>query len=489
VSPRVNPVRAVSALAAIATVVTIIVVLSSGANSYIVRADFKTVDGLRPGADVRVGGVKVGTVAILQLARDDAVVATLDLNKTIAPVGRDAQANVRSLNLLGGKYLDLTPGNAATEPAPSGWMIPTSRTGAPVELDDVLDVLDVPTRDRLDILINAAGLALGMRGGALSALLRALPSSLDQTTQLLSGLSSDNAALGTLIGDSSPLVGAIASQRTSLGQLVQSAESGLSATAARASDLGHTVQAAPATLTQLRTTLGELNRTAIPLRPVARELTVTARPLSAVLAEVPHAAPSLLTTLSKLQSDIPSLTALGVQATPLVSRLNPSAHTIAFVAGDAHTIGSTVDGSTPQLLQTLQGWARAIQVRDASGHLFRGQLTLSPDLLKSLLNTFIAPAGATHRTTTNAPAPTTHAPSSTAAQPPTSGATSPANGPGSGPSSGPLGGLGGVVGGVGQTLGGVLDKVLPGIAPTGTTGQTGATGDKLGALLGYLLGR
>ncbi|MHB8692554.1 MAG: MlaD family protein [Solirubrobacteraceae bacterium] len=484
-NPSVQRARAVIALATIVAVAVVVVVLSSGGGSYIIRADFKTVDGLRAGADVRVGGVKVGSVADLQLAHDDNVIATLDLNQTIAPIGRDAQAHVRSLNLLGGKYLDLTPGNAAIQPAPSGSMIPASRTGAPVELDDVLDVLDVPTRYRLDILINAAGFALGTRGGALSALLRTLPRSLDQTAQLLRGLSGDNAALGRLIDDSSQLVAAITPQRANLGQLVQSAESALSATAARASDLGRTVQAAPATLTQLRTTLGELSQTAIPLRPVAGELTASARPLSTVLAEIPQAAPSLLTTLSKLQSDIPSLTALGEKATPLVSRLNPSAHTIASVAGDAHTIASTVDGSTPQLLQTLQGWARAIQGRDASGHLFRGQLTLSPDLVKALLNTYIAPTGAAQRT----PAQTTHNPSPIAAQPPKSAPRSPASAPSSGPTAGPLGGFGTVLGGVTQTLGGVLHKVIPGIAPSGTTGHTGATGDKLGALLGYLLGR
>lgn len=478
--------RIVVALAAIATVVVIVIALGGG-SSYVIRADFTTVDGLRPGADVRVGGVRVGTVGNLQLTRDDDVIATLDLDKTIAPVGRNAQADVASLNLLGGKYLDLTPGDAATEPAPSGWMIPASRTGAPVELDDVFDVLDVPTRERLDILINAAGLALGMHGQDLSALLHVLPSSLDQTTQLLSGLSSDNAALGALIDDSSPLVAAIAAQRTSLGQLVGSAERALSATAARAPDLGRTLQAAPGTLTQLRTTLAELNQTAIPLRPVAQELTVTAGPLDTVLAEVPRAAPSLLTTLAKLRSDIPSLTALGVRATPLIQRLGPSAGTIASVAADAHTIGSTVDGSTPQLLQTLQGWARAIQVRDASGHLFRGQLTLSPDLLKALLNTFIAPTSTTQRTT--APRPATRVPAAAAAPTPAPAPTAPQNEPGSGSSSGPLGGLATVVGGVKQTLAGVLGRVIPGSAAVGTTGQSGATGSSLGALLGYLLGR
>ncbi|MCW3040821.1 MAG: Mammalian cell entry related domain protein [Solirubrobacterales bacterium] len=402
--------------------IAVIVVFASGDDRYMVKAQFTNVAGLRPGTDVRVGRVKVGTVKSLTLGDKDIVTATLALDAGVAPVGRDASAYVRSLNLLGGKYVDLSQGDVERSAAPSGWTIPPARTGSPVALDDVLDVLDADTRDRLRVLLSETGIALDGRGQDLSALLRTLPPTLDQTSALINGLASDNHALGQLLEQSNTFLGTVSPQRAALGELVDSAQHTLAVTASRSARLGETLRDAPATLTQLRRTLVQLDRTAVPLRPAARSLQQSAEPLTGVLEQAQTAKPQLLTTLAKLRTVAPTLAALGKQVTPLVRRLKPSAALLSKVSRQSAPLMSTVDSSAPELLQVLEGWARAIQTRDASGHLFRGQLVLSNDLAKALTNYIASPtvgqgASVQQDRTGDAPATSASRPGTTASTP------------------------------------------------------------------------
>jgi phospholipid/cholesterol/gamma-HCH transport system substrate-binding protein len=80
-------------------------------------ARFNSVGGLASGSDVRIGGVKVGSVTGLVVdAKDYRAVATFTVRADIKlPV--DTVAAVTGDGLLGGKYLRLEPGRAAETPA------------------------------------------------------------------------------------------------------------------------------------------------------------------------------------------------------------------------------------------------------------------------------------------------------------------------------------------------------------------------------------
>jgi len=81
-------------------------------SGYKVTASFANVNGLFPGADVRVGGVKVGTVSEVGLdARNYQAIAKLTLENDVQ-VPDDTSATIRSESLLGGKYLSLEPGGS-----------------------------------------------------------------------------------------------------------------------------------------------------------------------------------------------------------------------------------------------------------------------------------------------------------------------------------------------------------------------------------------
>lgn len=79
-------------------------------DGYLVSAKFTRVDGLLRGADVRIGGIKVGSVIDQSLdGKTYRAVVVMSLSDAVAlPV--DSSAAVVSDGLLGGKYIDIEPG-------------------------------------------------------------------------------------------------------------------------------------------------------------------------------------------------------------------------------------------------------------------------------------------------------------------------------------------------------------------------------------------
>lgn len=104
-------------------------------NGYRISADFSAIGGLKPGDEVQISGVKVGTVDSVELA-PETYLARVHLNVTDnirLPV--DTAALISSDSLLGGRYLALEPG-AEEELLGNGGLI--QYTQAPQNLEQLL---------------------------------------------------------------------------------------------------------------------------------------------------------------------------------------------------------------------------------------------------------------------------------------------------------------------------------------------------------------
>jgi phospholipid/cholesterol/gamma-HCH transport system substrate-binding protein len=84
----------------------------SGAGFYEMTASFRSVEGVRVGTDVRLGGVKVGSVSALALDPETFRAETrFTVMKTLA-LPEDTAVAVASEGLLGGSFLELVPGGS-----------------------------------------------------------------------------------------------------------------------------------------------------------------------------------------------------------------------------------------------------------------------------------------------------------------------------------------------------------------------------------------
>jgi len=84
----------------------------SQANGYSVEARFGQVGSLAPGASVNVAGVKVGTVARIDLdPKSYLAIVHLDLDPKV-PLPADSTAKIASDGLLGGQHIVIEPGGS-----------------------------------------------------------------------------------------------------------------------------------------------------------------------------------------------------------------------------------------------------------------------------------------------------------------------------------------------------------------------------------------
>lgn len=86
--------------------------MSAGAGSYELRASFRSVEGVRVGTDVRLAGVKVGTVTELTLNPQTFFAdATISVQKDVQ-LPDDSTILISSEGLLGGSFVELSPGGS-----------------------------------------------------------------------------------------------------------------------------------------------------------------------------------------------------------------------------------------------------------------------------------------------------------------------------------------------------------------------------------------
>lgn len=82
----------------------------AGSGGYLLKARFESIDGITTGSDVRVSGIKVGSVVDQTLDNEsyEAVVTMTIDPKVKMPL--DSSAKVTSDGLLGSKFISLEPG-------------------------------------------------------------------------------------------------------------------------------------------------------------------------------------------------------------------------------------------------------------------------------------------------------------------------------------------------------------------------------------------
>lgn len=116
-------------------------------SGYNVTANFSSVDGISPGMDVRISGVKVGSVVKTELdAQTYLAKVTLSIREEIS-LPADTVAKVSSEGLLGGKYLALEPGGEDDMIKPNGQILYTQ---ASLNLEEMIGKFIFSTGDKKD---------------------------------------------------------------------------------------------------------------------------------------------------------------------------------------------------------------------------------------------------------------------------------------------------------------------------------------------------
>ncbi|HWE34775.1 MAG TPA: MlaD family protein, partial [Solirubrobacteraceae bacterium] len=129
--------------------------------------------------DVREGGYLIGRISEIKpvmLRQTGAVGAqlTLQINQSAGPVPIDSRATVLSKSVLGLKYLDLIKGNSR-HTYQDGATMDINHTTVPVQIDQVFNMFNTPTRTAIQQDLVGFGDTFAARGSAFNDTVASLP--------------------------------------------------------------------------------------------------------------------------------------------------------------------------------------------------------------------------------------------------------------------------------------------------------------------------
>ena len=188
-------------------VVVLAVFLAYNANSglpfvptYRLTAEVPNAASLVPGNEVRIGGVRVGLVEEVEpISEEDGSVMAglvLKLDEEVRPLPIDSTIVLRARSALGLKYVEINRGDSEVG-YPEGSTIPLSQAKpVPVELDEVLNTFDQPTREAIKVNITEFGNALAGRGDDLNEAIGALDPMLPRLERVMGNLAEPDTELG-----------------------------------------------------------------------------------------------------------------------------------------------------------------------------------------------------------------------------------------------------------------------------------------------------
>ena len=311
---------AIAALAVLATISGLYIVINQRLqlpwkDSYSVRAELATVQGLNPGLGqaVNVAGVRVGTIARAHL-EDGVAVLDLEIDPGKLPaVYRDASADLVPNTPLKDMQVELRPGTPKAGRMSENGTIDVLRTSPPVDSDELTNSLDADTRAFFETLMSGASIGLEGRGEDLREVFKALEPTADQAREISSALAARRRELRRLVGNLAVLSRAAATKDRELTRVVSASNATFGAIAAEETALRASLQRLPGSLANATDSIDEVTALADELGPTLDRLLPAVRSLPAALrAAGPlarEATPILRTKLRPLVREIQPLAA------------------------------------------------------------------------------------------------------------------------------------------------------------------------------------
>jgi phospholipid/cholesterol/gamma-HCH transport system substrate-binding protein len=183
-----------------------------GGDSY--EAYFADASGLHKGNMVQVGGIRAGRVQDVQL-KDGKVLVTFEIDHGVE-FGKDSQASVEVLNLLGEKYLNLVP--AGDGQLDQDTPIPVDRTSSSYDIVGVFGDL-TETTEQIDI--HQLDRALDVVSTTVNDAAPEIQASFDGIARLSQSVASRNAQIQALLRSSQDVSRLLADRSTDIVDLMQ----------------------------------------------------------------------------------------------------------------------------------------------------------------------------------------------------------------------------------------------------------------------------
>jgi phospholipid/cholesterol/gamma-HCH transport system substrate-binding protein len=190
-------------------------------NSY--TAEFSNVSGMREGQFVRASGVEIGKVKKIQLIDAGHRVRVDFVIDHSVPLYQSTTAQIRYLNLIGDRYLELArgEGEGADRVLPPGGFIPFSRTQPALDLDALIGGFKPLFRaldpEKVNNIATSIITVFQGQGGTINDIL-------DQTAQLTAHIAERDQAIGEVVKNLNVVLDTTVKHRKEFDQTVDNFE-------------------------------------------------------------------------------------------------------------------------------------------------------------------------------------------------------------------------------------------------------------------------
>ena len=206
----------VTSLATAVLVVTIGNITFGDSRDY--KAEFTDATGVNKGDDIRVAGVRVGTVSKVEIIDRTRALVTFSVDEGTA-VNGGTNASIRFRNLVGQRYISLTQEVGDTQRLPAGTTIPVSRTKPALDLTVLFNgfkpLFQALSPEDVNKLSYELIQVFQGEGGTLEGLLA-------HTASVTSTLADRDEVIGDLIDNLSLVLDHVADRDQQLTRLIQS---------------------------------------------------------------------------------------------------------------------------------------------------------------------------------------------------------------------------------------------------------------------------
>jgi virulence factor Mce-like protein len=182
--------------------------------TYHLSAELPDANSLVRGNDVRIGGQRVGQITEItpenvdnapcpndptRLCTAQVAKVAMDLNKDLEQLPDDSTVVVRSKSALGLKYLQINRGSSSRGFKPGSTIPLTAARPEPVEIDQVFNMFDEPTRVAIQSDLVEFGNALAGRGVDLNEAIGQFKPLVEQLTPVMRNLADPNTGLSNFV--------------------------------------------------------------------------------------------------------------------------------------------------------------------------------------------------------------------------------------------------------------------------------------------------
>lgn len=270
-------------LGSLAATSAIVVAAAGAADNKTYQAELFNAFGLVEGSELRVAGVKAGTVTSLDITEEKTALITFEVGPEFPELKADASCSSEPQSLVSEYFLNCQPGSSDQ---PLEGPIEAARNQTTVQNDLVNNTLREPFKRRFQLIINEFGTALVGNAENLNAAIRSGAPALRELSKVLKILGRQNTIIAQLNADSDAVFQELTDRREDVVRFIDEAEDAGRISAERREDLA--------------TNFDLLDDFLFELKPVMHELGNLARQQTPLLVDLRAAAPGLNKLAKKL---------------------------------------------------------------------------------------------------------------------------------------------------------------------------------------------